>query len=166
MTLEPLREALRAETDAELKRNLGEVEAECARLVAEAEAEARALARQGRLDGEAAAAREGARRRAAATRKAREIRLRARQRQVEELARLAREAVLGARSDGRYPALLERLAATVHEQLGPGAEIEVTPGGTPGVIGRRGAAVVDYTLPTLADRAIADLDEEVERLWR
>jgi vacuolar-type H+-ATPase subunit E/Vma4 len=166
MTLEPLREALRAETDAELKRRLGEVGDECARLVADADAEARALVRQGRLDGEAAAAREGARRRATATRKAREIRLRARQRQVAELERLAREAVLGARSDGRYPALLERLAAAAREQLGPDAAIEVDPEGLGGVVGRRGRASVDYTLPALADRAIAGLGEELERLWR
>jgi vacuolar-type H+-ATPase subunit E/Vma4 len=165
MTLEPLREALRAETDAELTRHLGEVEVECARLVAEAEAEAHELVRQGRLDGEAAAAREGARRRAAATRKAREIRLRARQRQVEKLECLAREAVLAARRDGRYPALLERLAAAVREQLGPEAAVEVDPEGLGGVIGRRGKASVDYTLPALADRVIAGLDEEVERLW-
>jgi vacuolar-type H+-ATPase subunit E/Vma4 len=166
MTLEPLRKALRAETNAELKQRLGAVEDECARLVADAEAEARALVRRGRLDGEEAAAREGARRRSAATRKAREIRLRARQRQVEELERLAREAVLGMRSDDRYPDLLERLAAAVREQLGPDAEIEVDPEGRGGVIGRRGRATVDYTLPALAERAIADLGEEVERLWR
>jgi vacuolar-type H+-ATPase subunit E/Vma4 len=166
MTLEPLREALRAEADAEVKRRLGAVEDECTRLVADAEAEAHALVRQGRLDGEAAAGREGTRRRAAATRKAREIRLRARQRQMEELERLARAAVLDARSDDRYPALLERLAAVVREQLGPDAEIEIDPAGLGGVIGRRGRATVDYTLPALAERAIAGLGEEVERLWR
>jgi vacuolar-type H+-ATPase subunit E/Vma4 len=166
MTLEPLREALRAEADAERKRRLRAVEDECARLVADAEAEAHALVRQGRLDGEAAARREGARRRDAATRKAREIRLRARQRQIEELDRRARAAVLDARTDDRYPALLERLASVVREQLGPDAEVEIDPAGLGGVIGHRGKATVDYTLPSLAGRAITDLGEEVERLWR
>jgi vacuolar-type H+-ATPase subunit E/Vma4 len=166
MTLEPLREALRAETDSELRQRLEAVEDECAQLVADAEAEAHALVRRGRLEGEEAAAREGARRRAAATRKAREIRLRARRRQVDELERLAREAVPAVRSDVRYPALLERLAAVVREQLGPDAAIEVDPAGVGGMIGRRGRATVDYTLPALAERAIAGLDEELERLWR
>lgn len=166
MTLGPLREALRAETDAELRQRLGEVEDECARLVADAEAEARVIVRQGRLEGEEAAAREGARRRAVARRKAREIRLRARRRQVEELERLSREAVLAVRSDARYPSLLERLATAARAQLGADAEIDVDPAGLGGVIGRRGRATVDYTLPALAERAIAGLDEELERLWR
>jgi vacuolar-type H+-ATPase subunit E/Vma4 len=166
MTLEPLRAALVAEADAGARRHLGEVEAECARLLAEADAQAHEIVRQGRLDGEAAAAKEAARRRAAATRRAREIRLRARQRQVEELERRAREDVLALRADGRYPELVERLAAAVHAQIGPEAEVETDPGGLGGVVGRRGRASVDYTLPALVERVVAGLDEEIEGLWR
>ncbi len=166
MTLEPLRHALRAETDAEVQRRLSAVEAECARTVAEAEASAQALASEGRREGERAAAQEAVRRRAAATRRAREIRLQAQRLQVEELQRRSREAVLRLREDSRYPELLDRLACAAREQLGPDAELELDPPGLGGVIGRRGRVSVDYTLPTLADRAIASFDDELERLWR
>lgn len=166
MTLEPLRHALRAETEAEVQRRLAEVERECRQTVAEAEAQAQELAAAGRHDGERAAAQESVRRHAAATRRAREIRLRAQRRQVEKLQRQAREAVLGLRQDTRYPELLDRLERAAREQLGPDVELERDPSGLGGVIGRNGTASVDYTLPALADRAIAALDEELEQLWR
>jgi vacuolar-type H+-ATPase subunit E/Vma4 len=164
--LEPLRAALRAETDAEIGAHLEAVAAECARLLAEAEAEAHRLVRQGRHDGERAAAKEAIRRRATAMRRAREIRLQARQRQIEELRRRAREAVLRVRDDDGYPALLERLAVEVRRQLGPAATVEPDPDGLGGVIGRHGPRSVDYSLPALVERVIEDLDTDLERLWR
>ena len=140
--------------------------AACARTLAEAEAKAHDLARAGRREGEGAAAKEAARRRATATRRARELRLRAQNRQVEELQLRSREAVLRLQEDSRYPALLDRLARMAREQLGPDAEVEVDPPGLGGVIGRKGRVSVDYTLPALADRAIASLGDELERLWQ
>ncbi len=166
MRLDPLRNALLAETEARVGRRLAEVKDECAHTVAEAERQARELAARGRQEGERAAAREALRRRAAATQRAREIRLRAQQHQVEELAQRSREAVLRLREDSRYPGLLERLARVVREQLGPDAELELDPPGRGGVLGRKGAMSVDYTLPALAERAIASLGEELEELWR
>jgi len=165
VNLEPLRVALRAETEAEVQERLAAVDATCARTLAEAEARAHELARQGRHEGEEAAAKEAARRRATATRRARELRLRAQSRQVEELQLRSREAVLLLREDSRYPELLDRLARTARAQLGPDAEGEVDPAGLGGVIGRKGRLSVDYTLPTLADRAIASLGDELEGLW-
>ena len=85
---------------------------------------------------------------------------------MEELQLRSREAVLRLREDSRYPALLDRLARTAREQLGPDAEVEVDPPGLGGVIGRTGRVSVDYTLPALADRAIASLGDELESLWR
>ena len=166
MNLEPLRVALRAETEAEVRERLTAVDAECARTLAEAEARAHELAREGRHEGEEAAAKEAARRCATATRRARELRLRAQSRQVEELQVRSRAAVLRLQEDSRYPALLDRLARTAREQLGPDAEVEVDPPGLGGVIGRKGRVSVDYTLPALADRAIASLGDELEGLWR
>lgn len=166
MTLEPLRAALRAETDLAVRRRLAEVEADCARLLADAEAQAQALTDQGRREGEQAAARESARRRASATRRAREIRLGAQRRQVEELQRKAQEEALRLRLDDRYPRLVDRLGRAAHEQLGPEAELEIDPAGLGGLTGRRGKTTVDYTLPALVDRAIAALDDELEGLWR
>jgi vacuolar-type H+-ATPase subunit E/Vma4 len=166
VNLEPLRRALQAETGAEVRRRLEAVEAECARTVAEAERKARELAEQARREGEEAAAREAVRRHATAARRAREIRLSAQRRQIEELQRRSRDAVLQLRSDSRYPDLLEQLGHVARDRLGPGAELEIDPPGLGGVIGRSGGASVDLTLPALAERAIASLDDEVERLWR
>lgn len=165
LNLEPLRAALRAETDVEIGARLEAVDSECARLLAEAESNAHGLVRRGRRDGERAAAKEAVRRRATAMRRAREIRLRAQQRQIEELRRRAREAVLHARDDSRYPELLERLAAEVRGQLGPAATVELDPEALGGVIGRHGSTSVDYSLPALVERAIDDLDTNLERLW-
>jgi vacuolar-type H+-ATPase subunit E/Vma4 len=166
VSLEPLRHALRAETDAEVQGRLAEVDVECGRVVADAEAKSHELARQGRREGEDAAAKEAMRRRATATRRAREIRLQAQRRQVDELQRRSREAVLRVREDSRYPELLERLAGAAREQLGPAAEVELDPPGVGGVIGRTGRKSVDYTLPALVDRVIASLGDDVESLWR
>jgi len=166
VNLEPLRAALRAETDADVEGRLAAVDAECSRMLADAEADAHALARQGRREGEAAAAKEAVRRRATATRRAREIRLRAQRQQVDELQRVSREAILGLRKADGYRALLDRLSRTVREQLGPDAEVEVDPPGLGGVIGRVDRTSVDYTLAALADRAIASLGDELEGLWR
>ena len=35
-----------------------------------------------------------------------------------------------------------------------------------GVVGRAGSTSVDYTLPALVERAIAELDGRLETLWR
>jgi vacuolar-type H+-ATPase subunit E/Vma4 len=166
MNLEPLRAALRTETDAEVQERLAEVDAECARTLADAEAQAQELAREGRREGEDAAAKEALRRRATATRRAREIRLQAQRRLVEELQLRSSEAVLRLHEDSRYPELLERLARAARDQLGPDAEVELDPPRLGGVIGRAGRTSVDYTLPALADRAIVSLGDEVESLWR
>lgn len=166
MSLEPLRRALRAEVDLEVQRRLAEVDAECARAVAEAEAEARVLTGQGRREGEDAAAKEAVRRRATAMRRAREIRLQAQRRQVEELQRRSREAILRLRENSLYPELLDGLARAARDQLGPDAELELDPPGLGGVVGRRERTSVDYTLPVLVDRTIASLGDELESLWQ
>ena len=166
MNLEPLRAARRAETDAEVQARLAEVDAECVRVVADAEAKAHELARQGCREGEGAAAKEAVRRRATATRRAREIRLQAQRRQVEQLQLRSREAVLRLHEDSRYPELLERLARAARDQLGPDAEVELDPPGLGGVIGRARRTSVDYTLPALVDRVIESLGDELESIWR
>ena len=165
MNLDPLRRALHAETEAEAARRRSEVTAECDRILAEAEAAAHALSHEARLEGERAAAREAARRRAAATRRAREARLAARRSLVDELRRRTHEAVLELREQQDYPVLLQRLSDAARSQLGDDAELEVDPPGRGGVIGRRGDASVDYTLPAMADRTIDGMGVAVERLW-
>jgi vacuolar-type H+-ATPase subunit E/Vma4 len=166
VNLEPLRRALRAETEAAAERRRNEVAAECDRIVSDAEASARRLAHEAHLESERAAARENARRRANAGRRAREIRLAAQHDLVEELRRRSRQAVLELREHPGYPTLLERLSRVARAQLGEDAELVVDPPDRGGVIGRRGGASVDYTLPAMADRAIDDLGPELVRLWK
>ncbi|MCZ7590252.1 MAG: V-type ATP synthase subunit E family protein [Gaiella sp.] len=165
VNLEPLRRALRAETAADADRRRSEVAADCERIVAEAEAAAQSLAHEARLEGERAAAREAARRHAAAARRARETVLGARRGLVDELRRRADRAVLELRGGPEYAELLERLQAAARAQLEDGAELVVDPPGLGGVVGRRGDASVDYTLPVMAERAIDGLGVELERLW-
>lgn len=165
MNLEPLRHALRAETEADSDRRRAEVAAECRRIVADAEAAAQALAHEARLEGERAAAREAARRHASSTRRARETVLAARRGLVDELRGRSRRAVLELRGQPGYTELLERLAAAARAQLGDDAELVVDPPDRGGVAARRGDASVDYTLPTMADRAIDAMGAHLERLW-
>lgn len=166
MNLGPLRAALLEQADADAERRRGEVEAECARRLEAARAEAGVLVEQGRLEGRRAARQEGARRRGAAHRRAREAELAARGALFEELRSRARAGAVELRSDPGYPALLDRLTGAARAQLGADAEIEVDRPGGGGVGARSGRRSVDYTLPALADRALADLGGEVEKLWR
>ena len=166
MNVEPLRAALLAEVEAEARRQRVEVDATCEHRLADAQVRARALTEQGRLDGELAAAQEARRRRAAAGRRARELRLGAQRALIDELRRRALEASPQVRADPRYPALLDRLSEAAKSQLGPGAELDVDPPRSGGVVARAGSASVDYTLPALVDRAIVELGGELEELWR
>ncbi len=166
MNLEPLRAALRAETDAEAEGQRAEAEEAGARRLAEARTQANAIVEQARLDGEQAAEREARRRRASASRRARELRLEAERSLVDELRLRAHAAALQLRTDRRYPELLERLSEAARSQLGPDAELEVDPPGVGGVVAGAGSTSVDYSLPALVDRAIEELDGKLESLWR
>jgi vacuolar-type H+-ATPase subunit E/Vma4 len=165
VNLEPLRRALAADTESEEERRRAEVDAECRQMVTEAENAADALRRLARLEGEETAEREASRRLAAANRRAREIRLGAQGRLVEELRRRSSEAVMRLRDEPDYPALLARLTHVARSRLGGDVEIIVDPPGRGGVVGRRGGASVDLTLVALAGRAVAEMGAELERLW-
>lgn len=165
MNLEPLRRALRAETEADTDRRRSEIAAECERIVAEAETAARELVRAARLEGERAAVREASRRHASSARRARETVLTARRGLVDELRRRSRAAALELRGQRGYAALLERLQSAARAQLGDDAQLVVDPSGRGGVVGRHGGASVDYTLPAIVDRTIDGLGVQLERLW-
>jgi vacuolar-type H+-ATPase subunit E/Vma4 len=166
MNLEPLRRALQGQAATEARRRRAEVEQECERLHAEAEAQARSLGEEARLEGELAAAREAGRRRAAAHRRARELELQAQRSLLDQLRLRSQEAALGLRSDPRYAELLDRLASSARSQLGPEARVEIDPPSAGGLTARAGSRSVDYSLRVLVDRAIEELDGEVEALWR
>ena len=166
MNLEPLRAAFIAEASADEARRREEVDRTCDHRLAEARTRAHALVAKSRFEGEQLAAREARRRLGAASRRRRELQLAAQRVLVDELRLRAREEALAARGEPRYRDLLERLASTARSQLGEAAEVELDTPGTGGVVARAGDRSVDYTLPTLVDRAIASMDVELERLWR
>jgi vacuolar-type H+-ATPase subunit E/Vma4 len=165
VNLESLRAAFlqRAEEDAARRR--AEVEAECERRLAAARERARSLVEQAKLEGQTAGEEEGVRRRRLAERAAREKRLAARGEIYEALRSRAREDAFALRAEPGYGALLDRLADVARRQLGPAAAIEVDPAAG-GILAHSGARSVDYTLPALVDRALVELDGEVEQLWR
>ena len=166
MNLEPLRAALRAEADAEAEQRRDEVEEEGTRRLAEARVRADAIVEQARRDGVQEAERQARRWRASARRRARELRLEAERSLVDELRLRAYDAALELRTDPRYPELLERLSDAARSQLGTDVRLEVDPPEVGGVVARAGSMSVDYSLPALVDRAIVDLDGELEGLWR
>jgi vacuolar-type H+-ATPase subunit E/Vma4 len=166
MNLDSLRIALRVEAETEAAERLAQLDEECERRLAEAQATARELAHQGRQEGASLAKRQSLRRRAAANRHARELRLAAQRGLIDELRLRANQAALELRQDPRYEDLLVRSSKLAKSQLGADAEIEVDPPDLGGITGRAGSMSVDYTLPALVDRALAELDGQVETLWR
>ena len=166
MNLEPLREALRAQAEADAERRRTAVDEECARRVAHAEAQARSLVERGRLEGEQQAAREARRRHAAARRRSRELKLEVQRSLLDELRLRVRNAALERRADPVYPKLLDRLSRAARVQLGPDAALEIDPPDIGGVVGRANGRSVDYSLPALVERAVEDLDGRLEALWR
>jgi vacuolar-type H+-ATPase subunit E/Vma4 len=158
VTVEPARRSLLERARADADRLLDEADERAAGIVAQADADGEALVARARAEGEAAASLEGAQEQAQAHRAARSAVLGARRELFDELRRAAREAVLELRND---PALLDRLEAAARDQLGDGAVI-TREGGIRAIDGARS---VDYTLEALAERALAELGAEVERLW-
>lgn len=126
---------------------------------------ARELAEQGQLEGARLAERNSLRRRAAANRHARELLLAAQSELFDELRLRATEGALELRTDPRYADLLERVSTLAKSQLGADAEV-ATDAELGGVVGRAGSTSVDYRLPALVERAIAELDGQLETLWR
>lgn len=166
MNLESLRTALLAEADDEEKRHRAEVDHTCELRLGRVRARASALTARSRAEGERAAAQEARRRLGAASRRGRELRLATQRTLLDELRARALDAAIAARDEPRYHDLLDRLARTARAQLGGGAELEIDPPGLGGVRARAGELSVDYTLPALVERAIAEQGAELEELWR
>ena len=165
MTLETARQSLLtdARMAADRVRSAGEADAE------EALAEARrhvdelvgAARDQGAEEGRLQAAEEEA----GARVRARGEVLAARRDAFDELRRAVREAVPSLRDEPEYDALVQRLAERARRDLGPSAEVELDPPEVGGVRAAAGTRLVDYTLPTLADRCIGHLGPALRRLW-
>jgi vacuolar-type H+-ATPase subunit E/Vma4 len=165
VSLAPVRRAL-----------LDDAEADAARLVAEATSAATdrvTAAREGAERAVAEArrrARQTARARAeqdlgSARREAHAILLRSETGIWEDVVDELHRAIRTMPSDPRYPALLDRLAALAHEQLGDAATVERDPDGG-GVVATHAGRRVDYRLSALADRVLDSISDEVTELWR
>jgi vacuolar-type H+-ATPase subunit E/Vma4 len=163
--VDTLRATFLDDVRADADRELAEADRQVAAMRAEAEERGRALVEEARREGIAAAGIVGRQDRAAARRRARAVVLTAKRELYEELCRQAKAAVRSLRDDPGYPALLERLAATVRAQLGEDAVVEVDPPGPGGVRGSSGGRHVDYTLDALAERCRERLGGGLERLW-
>lgn len=164
VSLDPVREALLAEAEAEAEGIVGQAEERAAAQVAQAEERKAALVRRARAEGETAAELEAASELAQARRTARTLVLESKRAVYDDARREARVAVQRLRSEPRYEELLERLAARAREELGPEAELELDPPDG-GVIGRVDNRRVDNTLPALVERCLAEHAAELERLW-
>lgn len=165
MSLEPLRQAYleRARLGAEAA--LTQARTEAAALVESARREADALMAEARRQGEENADADVARERALAGRHARAVLLTAQRDAYGELRRRALQAGLALRGRPEHRALVRRLVTQARAQLGPGARIEVDPGGQGGIVAREGARRVDYTMVALVERSLESLGGAVEQLW-
>ncbi len=131
-----------------------------------ARAEADALARRARADGEAAADAVSARARAELRRNAGATVLDAEQAVLRELRERVREAVLHLREEPDYPQLLDGLTARARARLGNDAHVVRDPEGLGGIVAEREGRRLDYTLPALAERALAELGASIEDVWK
>jgi len=164
--LGPLRDATLAQARADADATLADADRRAAESIAAARKEGAVLVRQARTDGAAAAAIEGAHDEAAARRTARTLVLAAERALYDELCRRAGGDALALRGTNGYAALLEELSDAARLQLGDGARLDVDPAGLGGVRGSSDGRSVDYTLPTLVDRALERLGARTETLWR
>lgn len=164
MSLDAVREALLAQAEAEAKRLARRVDERAAAQVKRAEKHTAALVQHARGEGEAAAALEATVEMARARRAARAHVLRAQREVFDNVRRAAYAAAELLRSRPEYADLLERLIVRVQAELGKDVELDVDPPAG-GVVGRHGNRRVDYTLPVLVERCLADHATDLERLW-
>ena len=165
MTLQTARESLLADARAaaDMVRAAGEEQAKDA--VAQARRDADALVAAARDQGAEEGRVQAADEEAGARVRARGQVLAARRDAYDELRLRVREAVLRLRDDPEYDDLVERLSVQACRDLGPSATVERDPPGVGGVRAVAGSRLVDYTLPTLAERCVGHLGPAVRRLW-
>jgi len=164
LRLDPVRAALLAQAQVEAERIVDQADERAAAQVLQAEKQKAALVGRARAEGEAAADLEAVSELTRARRQSRTLVLEAQRAIYDELRRDALAAAQRLRSQPRYDELLERLEAAVRDKLGPDAVLELDPPDG-GVIGHVGNRRVEYTLPVLVERCLAQHGEAVEQLW-
>jgi vacuolar-type H+-ATPase subunit E/Vma4 len=162
----PLRTALLSDAEANAESVAMDAAARAAREVSDAQAEVSALVDHARAEAETAARREAMRVVGRARSEGRALRLTAQRDVYDELRERTFASVQELRSEPVYSRLLDRLDGIARAQLGPSAAVEVDPPVVGGIRASSGPRRIDLTLPTLAERCLARLGTDLERLWR
>lgn len=165
MNLQPVRDALLAGARRDAEELRAAAERDAAGALAGAQREAERLMAAARAEGEAEARRVAAKELARARREARQLVLAARCAAGERLAAEARRAASDLRHTPGYRELLDGLARLARTQLG-GEAIVVVDEEVGGLVSTLGSRSVDYRLPAVASRCLAQLAGEVDALWR
>jgi len=166
MNLAPLRSALLSAAEAEANAAAVAAAKEAAAELSLAEAQIAGLLDGARTEAESAVGRETSRILGRARSDAGRAVLGAQRDLYDELCARAKTAALELRHDPGYAGLLVRLQAIARARLGDDATLDVDPPDAGGVRGFSGSRHVDLSLPALAERALASLGPELERLWR
>jgi vacuolar-type H+-ATPase subunit E/Vma4 len=161
--LAPVHAQLLRIAQAEADRILTEACIQAAAMLRQARRDAQQAVRQARVQGLADIAPAAAAERRRGREQARSIVLGARRQALEELRAGVLAAASGLRDEPGYEGLLARLTAMAGRAAGPGAIVTVDPAG--GVVARSGQALVDCSLPRLADLAVDALGDRVRVLW-
>lgn len=166
MNLDPFRRAVLADAETRADEVLAAAEEEAAARVEAARHDARQATDSALDEGRRAAERALTSERIAARRRGHALELAAQREAIDGLRAAVLELleVFRQRHDDEYELLLARLEDLVRQQIGPEANIARDPEGGGLVASHRGA-VVDYTLPAIVDRAIADLGGDLSVLW-
>ena len=163
--LESVRRALLTDADLEAGRILDAASAQAERIVGDAERESAAQLNEAQRRNERSTRAYEAQMLSRATSGAHQAILQTQEALRQQLVDQTRRSVVAMRSDPRYPALLDQLEALARHQLGAEAVIDRDPESGGGLIAVSGSRRVDYTLRTLADRAVDALGDEVALLW-
>ena len=161
--LAPVHAQLLRIAQAEADRILTEACIQAAAMLRHARRDAQEAVRQARVQGLADIVPAAAAERGRGREQARSIVLGARRQALEELRAGVLVAADGLRDEPGYERLLARLTAMAGRAAGPGAIVTVHPAG--GVVARSGQALVDCSLPRLADLAVDALGDRVRVLW-
>jgi len=161
--LGPVHAQLVRVAQAEADRILTEALVQAAAMLRQARREAQEAVRQARVQGLADIAPAAAAERRQGREQARLIVFGARRQALEELRAGALAAAGGLRDEPGYEQLVARLTAMAGRAAGPGAIVTVHPAG--GVVARSRQALVDCSLPRLADLAVDALGDRVRVLW-
>jgi len=161
--LAPVREALLAAAHTDAQATAQSAEWRAVDGLAAARQAATGLIAQARSEGSAEAAGLVATDQARARRQARAVVLTAQRDLYDELRACSRAAVARLRDDPDYPRMLARLSDRARAALGSAAVLGEPEDG--GIVATDGVRRVDFSLPTLADRAFDASAVQIRRSW-